>query len=81
MKDSKQFSSLCALIGAAVLSAELWSAFFFAPPLRQMVIDLPLPSGADLNSWVQAARRVPELGSRRPPSIVRPDAPVALPAP
>lgn len=32
-----------------------------------MVVELPLPSGADLNNWVHAARQVPELGpSRRP---------------
>ncbi|MCW2752467.1 MAG: zinc finger, CHC2-type [Aeromicrobium sp.] len=32
-----------------------------------MVVELPLPSGSDLNSWVNAARQVPELGpSLRP---------------
>jgi DNA primase len=33
-----------------------------------MVIDLPLPSGTDLNSWVNSARQVPELGSTLRPS-------------
>ena len=32
-----------------------------------MVVELPLPSGSDLNSWVHAARQVPDLGpSLRP---------------
>lgn len=32
-----------------------------------MVVELPLPSGADLNSWVLAARHAPDLGqSHRP---------------
>lgn len=32
-----------------------------------MVVELPLPSGADLNSWVHSARQIPELGpSMRP---------------
>jgi DNA primase len=34
-----------------------------------MVVDLPLPSGADLNSWVHAARQVPELGPLMPSPI------------
>ena len=48
-----------------------------------MVVELPLPSGTDLNSWVHSARQVPELGpSLRPtptPSIAAP-AP-AIPGP
>jgi DNA primase len=31
-----------------------------------MVVDLPLPSGTDLNSWVRAAHEVPDLGPLRP---------------
>jgi hypothetical protein len=34
-----------------------------------MVVELPLPSGDDLNSWVHAARQVPELGPLRPTPI------------
>ncbi|MFT3855694.1 MAG: toprim domain-containing protein [Ilumatobacteraceae bacterium] len=47
-----------------------------------MVVTLPLPSGTDLNSWVQAARSVPDLGSQRPRAVSRPStAPVAPPMP
>lgn len=31
-----------------------------------MVVDLPLPSGTDLNSWVRAAQQAPDLGPERP---------------
>jgi hypothetical protein len=34
-----------------------------------MVVELPLPSGADLNSWVHTARQIPELGPLRPTPI------------
>lgn len=49
--------------------------------LRQcgiMVVDLPLPSGTDLNSWVRAAHKVPDLGPSRP---VPPPGPAVAPAP
>jgi DNA primase len=50
-----------------------------------MVVEFPLPPGTDLNSWVQSARQVPDLGrSARPiaqqPIAVAP-APVLAPAP
>ena len=46
-----------------------------------MVVDVPLPSGTDLNSWVHAARNLPEVGRQRPPVASRPSVPnVALPA-
>jgi DNA primase len=34
-----------------------------------MVVELPLPPGADLNSWVHTARQIPELGPLRPTPI------------
>jgi hypothetical protein len=44
-----------------------------------MVVEIPLPSGMDLNSWVAAARKVPELGPiTRPWTTIAPTAP-ALP--
>jgi hypothetical protein len=48
-----------------------------------MVVDIPLPSGTDLNSWVHQARSLPDIGRRRPPTMCRPDpAPaVVVPAP
>jgi DNA primase len=44
-----------------------------------MVVDLPLPAGADLNSWVNSARSSPELGPplRPPPAPGHP--PVLMP--
>jgi len=44
-----------------------------------MVVELPLPSGADLNSWVHAARQIPELGPPRPTPISG-AAPIPVPA-
>ena len=48
-----------------------------------MVVDIPLPSGTDLNSWVHQARSLPDIGRHRPSTICRPDpAPaVVVPAP
>jgi DNA primase len=48
-----------------------------------MVIDIPLPSGKDLNSWVHEARSLPDLGRRRPSMICRPESvpAVVVPAP
>lgn len=43
-----------------------------------MVIELPLPSGADLNSWVHTARQIPELGPAVRPA---PKPGIAAPAP
>lgn len=43
-----------------------------------MVVDLPLPSGTDLNSWVRAAHQVPDLG---PPRPVPSPGPAVAPAP
>jgi hypothetical protein len=43
-----------------------------------MVIELPLPSGADLNSWVQTARQIPDLGPTTRPA---PNPDIAAPAP
>lgn len=31
-----------------------------------MMVELPLPSGTDLNSWVHAARQIPDLGPAAP---------------
>jgi len=48
-----------------------------------MVVGFPLPSGTDLNSWVQSAQQVPDLGPPRPvptPGLVGAPAP-AVPAP
>lgn len=44
-----------------------------------MVIDLPLPSGTDLNSWVQAARNVPDLGPHGPRIVSRSGTPAVAP--
>ena len=45
-----------------------------------MVVEFPLPSGTDLNSWVQAARQAPDLGRPARPAP-QPDFAVApLPA-
>ena len=48
-----------------------------------MVVDLPVPSGTDLNSWVHAARQlVPRLGITMPAYPPGPAAPVpAIPVP
>jgi DNA primase len=48
-----------------------------------MVVDLRLPSGADLNSWVHSARQlVPRLGVHPPTRPAEPAAPApAIPAP
>jgi hypothetical protein len=49
-----------------------------------MVVEIPLPSGTDLNSWVQAARTVPELGPpTRPISNpgIAPTPQLAIPGP
>jgi hypothetical protein len=43
-----------------------------------MVIELPLPSGADLNSWVHTARQIPDLGPTTRPT---PNPGIAAPAP
>jgi DNA primase len=49
-----------------------------------MVVELPLPSGTDLNSWVRAARQLPDLGPpvrlTQPPGFAGAPAP-ALPEP
>jgi DNA primase len=43
-----------------------------------MVIELPLPSGADLNSWVHTARQIPDVGPTTRPT---PNPGIAAPAP
>ena len=43
-----------------------------------MVVELPLPSGADLNSWVHTARQIPDLGPTTRPT---PNPGIAAPAP
>ena len=43
-----------------------------------MVIELPLPSGADLNSWVHTARKIPDLGPTARPT---PNSGIEAPAP
>ena len=45
-----------------------------------MVVELPLPSGADLNSWVHTARQVPELGPTLRPTPMPDIAAVPTPA-
>ena len=45
-----------------------------------MVVELPLPSGADLNSWVHTARQVPELGPTLRPTPMPDIAVVPTPA-
>ena len=45
-----------------------------------MVVELPLPSGADLNSWVHTARQVPELGPTLWPTPMPDIAAVPTPA-
>lgn len=44
-----------------------------------MVVELPLPSGTDLNSWVREARQLPDLGQTTWPTQL--PGPVAAPAP
>jgi hypothetical protein len=44
-----------------------------------MVIELPLPSGADLNSWVHTARKIPDLGG--PTTRPAPNTGIAASAP
>jgi len=43
-----------------------------------MVVELPLPSGADLNSWVHTARQIPDLG---PTTRPKPTPGISVPAP
>ena len=40
-----------------------------------MVVELPLPSGTDLNSWVREARQLDHIGIRHPHTAVRGGAP------